>query len=74
MMQVQAPKGQYRVIGLDPIDALTWPSGPLWKDCETLEEAREFADRNGESYLWIYVYDDRGELLYEAGGCNQREA
>src|SRR5258708_3631017 len=74
MMQTQAPKGQYRVIGLDPIDTLTWPSGPLWKDCETLEEAREFADRNGELYLWIYVYDDRGELLYEAGGCNQREA
>jgi hypothetical protein len=29
-MQVQAPKGQYRVIGLDPVDTLTWPSGPLW--------------------------------------------
>jgi len=35
-MEVQAPKGQYRVIGLDPIDTLTSPNGPLWKDCETL--------------------------------------
>jgi len=34
-MEVRAPKGQYRVIGLDPVDTLTWPSGPLWKDCET---------------------------------------
>ena len=43
-MQVQAPKGQYRVIGLDPIDTLTSPSGPLWKDCETFQEARDLAD------------------------------
>ena len=66
-MQKQAPKGQYRVIGLDPIDTLTSPSGPLWKDCETLEEARDLANRNGESYLWVYVYDDVGALLYETG-------
>ncbi len=66
-MQVQAPKGQYRVIGLDPVDTLTWPSGPLWKDCETFDEARDLAERNTESYAWVYIYDDAGELLYEAG-------
>lgn len=66
-MQTQAPKGQYRVIGLDPIDTLTWPSGPLWKDCDTFGEARDLADRNGELYAWIYVYDDAGEILYKAG-------
>jgi len=66
-MQTQAPKGQYRVIGLDPIDTLTSPSGPLCKDCETFDEARDFADRGAELYLWIYVYDDAGALLYEAG-------
>ncbi len=66
-MQIQAPRGQYRVIGLDPFDTLTWPSGPLWKDCETLDEARDLADRNGELYAWIYVYNDVGEILYEAG-------
>jgi len=68
-MQTQAPKGQYRVIGLDPVDTLTSPSGPLWKDCETFDEARDLADRNEESYAWVYVYDDAGELLYE-GGCH----
>jgi hypothetical protein len=66
-MQVQTPKGQYRVLGLDPIDTLTSPSGPLWKDCETFDEARDLADRNGALYLWVYVYDDAGELLYETG-------
>jgi hypothetical protein len=66
-MQTQAPKGQFRVIGVDPIDTLTSPSGPLWKDCETFDEARDLADRNGELYLCVYVYDDAGALLYETG-------
>ena len=71
-MQTQAPEGQYRVIGLDPVDTLTWPSGPLWKDCETFDEARDLADRNGDSYAWLYVYDDAGKLLYE-GGCHTQQ-
>ena len=71
-MQVHAPKGQFRVIGLDPIDTLTSPSGPFSKDCETLEEAVELADRSGELYLWTYVYDDNGELLYEAGSYREQ--
>ena len=66
-MQTQAPRGQYRVLGLDPFDTLTWPSGPLCRDCKTLDEARDLADRNGNLYLRIYVYDDTGEVLYEAG-------
>ncbi len=33
------------------------------------DEARDLADRNGDSYAWLYVYDDAGELLYE-GGCH----
>jgi hypothetical protein len=65
-MQVQAPKGQYRVIGLDHIDALESPSGPLSKDFESFDQARDLADRMIEKYLWTYVYDDAGELLYEA--------
>jgi hypothetical protein len=66
-MQTRAPKGQYRVTGLDPIDTLTWPSGPLWKDCETLDEALDLADHNRALYLWVYVYDDAGVLLHETG-------
>jgi hypothetical protein len=52
---------------LDPLDTLTSASGPLWKDCDTFEEARDLADRNRECYLCFYVCDDAGELLHEAG-------
>ena len=66
-MEVRAPKGQYRVIGLDPVDTLTWPSGPLRKDCETFDKALDLAASNDELYLWIYIYNDNGEILHEAG-------
>ena len=66
-MEVRAAKGQYRVIGLDPVDTLTWPSGPLWKDCETFDKALDLAARNDELYLRIYIYNDNGEILHEAG-------
>ena len=66
-MEVRAPKGQYRVIGLDPVDTLTWPSGPLWKDCETFDKALDLAASNDELYLRIYIYNDNGEILHEAG-------
>ena len=55
------------VMRLDPLDTLTSASGPLWKDCDTFEEARDLADRNRECYLCVYICDDAGELLYEAG-------
>jgi hypothetical protein len=71
-MQVQAPKGQYRVIGMDRIDTLSSPEGPLWKDCDSFDEAKDLADRSGESYLWTYVFDDSGELLYEAGSYQEQ--
>ena len=66
-MEVRAPKGQYRVIGLDPVDTLTWPSGSLCKDCETLDEALDLAASNDDLYLRIYIYNDTGEVLHEAG-------
>jgi hypothetical protein len=65
-MQTQAPKGQHLVIGLDPVDTLASPSGPLWKDSETFDEARDLADRNEPLYISCCVYDDAGELSYEA--------
>lgn len=71
-MQTKAPSGRYRVIGLDPIDTLAWPSGPLLKDCDTLDEARDLADRNGDLYLWVCVYNDAGEILYETASEAQQ--
>ncbi len=66
-MEARAPKGQYRLIGLDPVDTLTSPSGPLWKDCETFDEALDLAASNDELYFRIYIYNDNGEILHEAG-------
>jgi hypothetical protein len=66
-MEVRAPKGQYRVIGLDPVDTLTWPSGPLLKDCQSMDEALDVAASNDDLYLRIYIYNDAGEILHEAG-------
>ena len=71
-MEVCAPKGHYRVIGLDPVDTLTWPSGPLWKDCKTCDEALDVAATNDELHLHIYIYNDTGEVLHEAG-CYQEQ-
>lgn len=66
-MEVCAPKGEYRVIGVDPVDTLASPSGPLWKDCKTFDEALDLAAHNEELYLRIYIYNDTGEILHEAG-------
>jgi len=71
-MQVQAPKGQYRVIGQDHVNTLDSPSGPVSKDFESFDEARDLADRMSEEYLWIYVYDDAGEVLYEASSYREQ--
>jgi len=71
-MQVQAPKGQYRVIGLDHVNTLDSPTGPLSKDFESFDEARDLADRMSEEYVWIYVYDDAGEVLYEASSYREQ--
>ena len=71
-MQVQAPKGQYRVIGLDHVNTLDSPSGLLRQDFDSFEEARDLADRMSEEYVWIYVYDDAGEVLYEAGSYREQ--
>src|SRR2546430_2565608 len=72
IMQVHAPKGQYRVIGLDHIDTLDSPTGPLSKDFESFDEARDLADRMTEEYLWTYVYDDAGKLLHEASSYREQ--
>ncbi len=39
----------------------------LWKDCETFDEALDLAASNNELYLRIYIYNDNGEILHEAG-------
>ena len=65
-MEVRAPKG---IPGNRTGSSrhATWPSGPLRKDCETFDKALDLAASNDELYLWIYIYNDNGEILHEAG-------
>jgi hypothetical protein len=50
-----------------PLASFASPEGPLSQDCETFDEALDLAASNDELYLWIYVYNDNGEILHEAG-------
>ena len=71
-MQLRAPKGRYRVIGVGRIDTMAWPSeGVFMEDCETLAEAKALANRQGELYLEMSVYDENGEVLHEAGSLDE---
>src|SRR5260370_34985706 len=71
-MEGQAHKGQYGVIGLGYIGTLDPSSGPLSKDFESFDAAKDLADRMTEEYLWTYVYDDAGALLYEASSYREQ--
>ena len=56
-MEVRAPKGQYRVIGLDPVDTLTSPSGPtraVARQSGTITggRLRDEPSRNRSQTLW----------------------
>jgi hypothetical protein len=72
-MQVQAPKGQYRVIGRGRIDTMDSPSETFLfcKDYESLDEARAWADGLTQLYFWTYVYDDNSQLLHEASSYQE---
>ena len=71
-MQVEAPKGQYRVIGRGRIDTMDFPGEGLFsKDYESFDEARAWADGLTQLYFWTYVYDDNGQLLHEASSYQE---
>jgi hypothetical protein len=55
-----------------PSQVFASPEGPLWKDCETFDEALDLAASNNELYLRIYIYNDNGEILHE-GGCYREQ-
>lgn len=73
IMKVQAPQGQYRVIGRGRIDTMDFPSEAFLfcKDYESLDEARAWADGLTQLYFWTYVYDDNGQLLHEASSYQE---
>lgn len=55
----KAPKGKYRVIGVDTFDGGDWVD----KDCDTLTEAQERINNKtrGQQMLIMHIYNDQGK-------------
>ena len=62
-LELKAPKGKYRVIGVDTFDRSDWVYG----DYKTKEEAINLATTKGEQMLKTHVYDDKGNHLFSGG-------
>lgn len=58
-----APKGKFRVIGVDTFDGGDWHDG----DYDTKEAALEVARKKGGNMTILYVYDDKGNRIGSAG-------
>lgn len=59
----EAPKGKFRIVGVDTFDGTDW----VYKDVSTLKEAKKFADEKGGAMLKVHVYNDKSQHVYEAG-------
>lgn len=58
-----APRGKFRVIGVDTFDGGDWHE----KDFDTALEAVAHARSRGGDMLRMYVYDDTGRHIGNAG-------
>jgi hypothetical protein len=62
-LKLKAPKGKFRVVGVDTFDGTDWVDG----DYDTKEDAFEAAKKAGGTMLKTHVYDDTGKHIFEAG-------
>lgn len=62
---LRAPKGKFRVIGVDTFDGGDW----IKDDVSTLIAAKTLCDAEtaGKQMIKYHVYDDTGKHVYEAG-------
>lgn len=60
---LKAPEGKFRVVCVDTFDGTDW----IQDDFNTKEEAIEVAEEKGGNMLKSYVYNDRGNDIYNAG-------
>jgi hypothetical protein len=61
--EFKAPKGKFRVIGVDTFSNEDWVYG----DYNSLNEAKKFAQEKGGNMNMVYVYDDQGNYKFGAG-------
>ena len=59
----QAPMGKFRIVGVDTFSNEDWVEG----DFVTLEQAKHVANQRGGEMRKMYIYNDQGNYLYEAG-------
>ena len=59
----KAPKGKFRVVGVDTFDGTDWIEG----DFATDKEAFSVAKSKGGTMLKTHVYNDKGIHIYEGG-------
>ena len=62
-VELIAPYGMYRVVGVDTFDGTDWVEG----DYDTFKEAMEAAKKKGATMLKTYVYDSQGTRMFDAG-------
>lgn len=58
-----APKGKFLVIGVDTFEHEDYPLGTFDSDVD----AKELAQKRGGPMNKVYVYNDTGRVIYEAG-------
>lgn len=58
-----AKKSKFRVVGYDSFSNEDWKVGEYW----SLDKAKEQADKRAGTMTLMYVYDDKGKLVYSAG-------
>jgi len=59
----KAPKGKFRVVGVDTFDGGDWIEG----DFKSKEQAIKCANSKGGEMLKTHIYDDKGNHVGEAG-------
>ncbi len=59
----RAAVGKFQVVAVDTFDDTEWVEG----DFDNLAEAKKIADELGGPLVKTYVYNDRGDRVYDAG-------
>jgi hypothetical protein len=62
-LELKAPPGKFRVIGVDTFDGTDW----IYGDYKTRDEAIKLANEIGGTMLKTHVYDDQGKHIHSAG-------
>ena len=70
-LELRAPLGKFRVIGVDTFDGEDWiyfvGEDWIYGDYDTKEEAINLANEKGGNMLKTHVYDEKGKHIHEAG-------